>query len=456
MSENGSEVFAPEQQQDEKKEHTSENVSISQAFGMKNLAWAVGLLTTTAVFAIMSIIAWIGVIMSYNDWRYADAGTNKELFRREFLNAQKDFLQHVDYRYDLVWYAFARETLNITVVSTIAAAAFGYGWLIFFGRRDTQSALKIGYNVAMFGSIISVLFCLFQKSTLILAAVEAALGVYMFIRRKPVVEPLVGEDESGRTLSNALEPVQKNPTLLVIPMLSLALEVVIQLSVFACWSFWVKDWRMWFTWILSIWMLDALHMATLGAIIKSIEAAQSTGSLTTSQALAFAGKAFLQVVVLDLGSISSLSFLWMPLRLVAEVGSMLCGYISAFASIVEPIARIKSPFSVIYIALRNCDSASASDASNKLVANSGSSLLKSPSTIYTSTPAGEYQTLVTNAFRLIGFSLSYVASAYCEIPFNVTFWVCFSCSSICAYLAGSLCTIIDGMLCYSHVNTFRS
>jgi len=452
----GTEFVAPEPVQEEKKEHCTDKISLSQLLKMKGLFWGVGLFVTTAIFVVMSIVAWIGCITSYNDWRYADAGTNKELFRREFLDPRKELMKNVPYRYDLVWYAFARETLNINIVTTILSVAIGYGWLVLFGRRDTKFALQIGYTVSMIGSVVAAFFCLFTKTTFILTAIEVAFAVYMFFRRNSVMESVVGEEESGRVLQTSLEPVQKNPTLLVIPMISSIVEAVIQLSVFACWSFWVSDWKMWFTWILSIWMMDALRMGTLGSMIKALEEIQKDATLSTQEALALATKAFFSILVHDMGSIASLSFLWMPVRLVGEIATMVGGYVNQFLSLAESVARWKSPFATVYISLRDCDSSSAMDASVKLVNNSGVPLSTSPSTIYTSSPAAEYQSLVCNAFRLIGFSLSYLACASCGIPFNVAFWISYMCSGISASLCSPLCTIIDGMLCYTHVNSFRS
>jgi len=452
------EFVAPDNNQEEKKIHCSDNVSFSQILNMKNLVWAIGLFATLTIFVSMSIFAWFGCLLSYNDWRYADAGTNKELFRRDFFDARKDFMDRVGHRYDLVWYAFARETLNINIVTTVISLAVGYAWLLFFGRRDTKSALQVGFNVALFGSVFAAVFCLFQKSTLIIAGIEIVFAVYMFIRRKSVFPAVLGDEEEGQSVQNALEPVQRNPSFLVIFLVSLAVEGLIQLSVFACWSHWVSDWRMWFTWILSIWIMDALRMGTFGTLIKTIETVQKdmNGTANTTQAIMTVTKAVMQVLVHDLGSISSLSFLWMPLRLVGELASLAGGYFGFCLPVAEWVTRKKSPFSTVYIALRDCDCSSAQDASIKLVTNSGSSLSVSPSTVYTGPLAAEYQSLVTNAFRLIGFSLSYVASAACGIPFNVAFWICYMCSGISASIASPLCALMDYMLCYSHVKSFNA
>jgi len=445
----------PDRKQEEKKGHINECISMEQLTKMKGLYWAIGLVATLLVFGGMSIVAWIGCLLSYNDWRYADAGVNKELFKRDFLDPRKDLIQHTNYRYDLVWYAFARETLEINIVTTAFSFVVGYAWLVYFGRRDTKSALNIGYTAAVAGTVVAALCCFMTKTTLALAAIEVAYVVYLFYRKKAVLQPLLGDEESARNVESALDPVQKNPTLLVITFVSMAVEGAVQLSVFACWSFWVSDWRMWFTWILSIWLMDALRMVTLGSMIKSVEAAQkeANGTLSTSAALMVATKSFLQSLVNNSGSIANLAFLWMPLRMVGEICSLVGDKLKGWLTVAETIAHWKSPFATVYIALRDCDGPSAMDSSMKLMTNSGVPLSSSPASVYTSPSASEYQLLVTNAFRLIGFSLSYVASASCGIPFNVAFWICFMCSGISASLATPLCTLLDGMLCYTYVNS---
>jgi len=148
--------------------------------------------------------------------------------------------------------------------------------------------------------------------------------------------------------------------------------------------------------------------------------------------------------------------MWMPILLVNETACLFSKKIKQCIPLAEKTAHMKLPFASNYIALMNCDCASGMDSSIKLMNNSGVSFKSSPSTVYTSDAASEYQSLIGYGLRLIGFSISYSSAVSYGIPFNVAFWVCFMCSSITVALAGQLCSIVDGMLCFSFVNSFRS